>query len=225
MYTSRMSTVVGIFAHPDDETFGPGGTIATMAKQHDVYLICATNGDGKQGNRKKEIALGKLRRKELLASAEMLGVKKVFFLGFRDGSLSHNQYHKIAKKVLTILRRLKPEILITFEPRGVSGHIDHIVMSMVSSFVFPELKSVKKLMKYCLDVKRSMLMGKDYFIHFPLGYTEDEIDETVDISSVWKQKVEAMHKHVSQLHDVERILKHTKNLPREENFLVIEKEF
>jgi len=223
VYTLRMSTVVGVFAHPDDETFGPGGTIATLAKNHDVYIICATNGDGKQGDRKKEISLGKKRRKELLASAEILGVKKVFFLGLRDGSLSHNQYHNIAEKVLKILRKLKPEILITFEPRGVSGHIDHVVMSMITSFVFPEIISAKKLMKYCLPVENSLLMGKDYFIHFPLGYTEEEIDEVVDTSKVWKQKVEAMHQHVSQMADVERILKRTKHLPHEENFLVIEK--
>lgn len=224
VYTLRMSTVVGIFAHPDDETFGPGGTLAALAKKNDVYIICATNGDGKQGNRKKELELGKLRRKELLASAEILGIKKVFFLGMRDGSLSHNQYHKIAEKVLKILRKLKPEILVTFEPRGVSGHIDHIVMSMVTSFVFPEIKSAKKLMKYCLNHERSTVMGKDYFIHFPLGYTEEEIDETVDISNVWKQKVEAMHKHLSQMADVDRILKRTSRMPKEEHFLVIEKD-
>jgi LmbE family N-acetylglucosaminyl deacetylase len=224
MYTLAMSTVVGIFAHPDDETFGPGGTLAVMAKKHDVYIICATNGDGKLGNRKKEIALGKTRKKELLASAEILGIKKVFFLGHRDGSLSHNLYHTLAQEVLVILRKLKPEILITFEPRGVSGHIDHIVMSMVTSFVFPELKSVKKLMKYCLPIENSMLMGKDYFIHFPLGYTEEEIDEVVSTAAVWEQKVAAMHKHVTQMHDVDKILTRTKHLPKQENFLVIEKE-
>jgi len=176
------------------------------------------------GNRKKEIALGKQRKKELLASAKMLGIKDVFFLGYQDGSLSHNVYHKISEKILKIVRKLKPEILITFEPRGVSGHIDHVVMSMITSFIFPEVKSAKKLMKYCLPVKNSLIMGKDYFIHFPRGYTDDEIDEIVDTSIVWDQKVAAMHQHVSQMHDVERILKRNKDLPRQENFLVIEKE-
>lgn len=224
MYTLRMSSVVGIFAHPDDETFGPGGTLAAMARENDVFIICATNGDGKLGNRKKEISLGKLRRKELLASAKILGIKKVFFLGYQDGALSHNLYHKIAEDVLKIVRKLKPQTLITFEPRGVSGHIDHVVMSMITSFVFPEVKSAKKLMKYCLPIENSKLLGLDYFIHFPLGYTEEEIDEVVDTSKVWEQKVEAMHQHASQISDVERILKRTNHLPHQENFLVIEKE-
>ncbi len=218
-----MKRVFGIFAHPDDETFGPGGTLALLAKEHDVYIICATNGDGVQGSRKKEVALGKLRKKELLASAKILGIKKVFFLGYRDGSLSHNIYHELSEKVLDIVKKLKPQTIITFEPRGVSGHIDHIVMSMVCSFIFPKVTSVTKLMKYCLPTEYAKVLGKDYFIHFPSGYSKDEIDEVVKTTSVWDQKVLAMHKHVSQMRDVNRILSRHKNFPKEENFLVIEK--
>ncbi len=218
-----MNTVVGIFAHPDDETFGPGGTIAKLAKENKTYIICATRGDGKMGNRKKEIELGKMRKKELLLSAEILGVTDVFFLGYKDGSLSHNIYHEVAEKVLKLLKSVKPDTLITFEPRGVSGHIDHIVMSMITSYVFPEVKSAKKLMKYCLPTDRRNLLAKGYFIHFPFGYTEEEIDEVVDISDVWEKKVKAMHAHKTQMHDVNRILSKTKNLPKEEAFLVIEK--
>lgn len=215
--------VVGIFAHPDDEAFGPGGTLALLAKTHNVYLICATNGDGKQGNRKKEKELGKIRKKELQASAKILGVKKIFFLGYRDGSLQHNLYHEIAQEVQVILEELQPMTLITFEPRGVSGHIDHIVMSLISSYVFPRIASAKKLMKYCVTTERSKTMGDGYFIHFPLGYTADEIDEVVDVSVVWEQKVQAMMQHKSQMHDIKRILEKGKTLPKEESFLVLEK--
>lgn len=218
-----MKKIVGIFAHPDDETFGPGGTLALLAKTYEVYLICATNGDGKQETRKKEKELGEIRQKELQASANILGIKQIFFLGYRDGSLQHNLYHTIAQKVLHILQKIRPETLITFEPRGVSGHIDHIVMSMVSSFVFPKVTSAKKLMKYCVTIERSQKMGNDYFIHFPLGYTQEEIDEVIDVSSVWEQKVQAMYQHKSQMHDVKRILERGKDFPKEEAFLVTEK--
>jgi LmbE family N-acetylglucosaminyl deacetylase len=219
----KKDIVVGIFAHPDDETFGPGGTLAVFSKTRDIYLICVTNGDGKQEDRYKEKQLGKIRKKELLNSAKILGVKKVFFLGYRDGSLQHNLYHEIAKQITTILQKLQPKILITFEPRGVSGHIDHIVISMITSFIFPNIPSAKKLMKYCVSDERSQAMGDGYFIHFPLGYTNDEIDEIVDVSAVWETKVIAMHHHISQMHDVKRILERGKNLPKQETFLVVEK--
>lgn len=79
-----MNTIVGIFAHPDDETFGPGGTLSKLAqKGQDVYIICATNGDGKQGNRKKEIALGKQRKKELFFFGKGIRSKKNLFPRFK----------------------------------------------------------------------------------------------------------------------------------------------
>ncbi len=216
-----MSTIVGVFAHPDDETFGPGGTLAKFAKDNDVYIICATNGEYATGKLDKK--LGEERRLELKKSAKDLGVKKVFFLGFQDGSLSNNLYHKVAEKVKKILVQLKPDILITFEPHGVSGHIDHIFMSMVTSFVFPQIKSAKKIMQYCMRYERSELMREKYFIHFPPGYHDEEIDEVIDVSDVWETKVQAMHRHQSQIQDVNRILTQTKNFPKEENFLIIEK--
>lgn len=220
--TGEKKTIVGIFAHPDDEAFGPGGTLAKLAREeNDVYIICATNGETATGKIDKELA--KTRRAELRASCKILGIKKVFFLGFTDGTLSNNLYHTIAEKVKDILKTLKPDILLTFEPHGVSGHIDHIVMSMVTQFLFPEIKSAKKLMMYCITFKRSQLMRGKYFIHFPYGYTDEQIDEEVDISKVWDTKVEAMYKHTSQIHDVKRIVEQGKGFPKKEYFLVEEK--
>src|SRR5688500_16556268 len=101
-----MSPLVCIFAHPDDEAFGPAGSIAKFASERDVYIICVTNGDADDGlTGKKDYAetLGKIRRKELELSAEVLGVKKVFYLEFKDGTLSNNLYHQIADKIEEIL--------------------------------------------------------------------------------------------------------------------------
>ncbi|MBI4159549.1 PIG-L family deacetylase [Candidatus Wolfebacteria bacterium] len=87
-----MKTIVCIFAHPDDEAFGPGGTIAKLAKKNRVYIICATKGEaGKDSRRKKMGVLHDHRASELVASAKILGVKKVYFLGFKDGTLSNRK--------------------------------------------------------------------------------------------------------------------------------------
>lgn len=138
----KKKVVVGIFAHPDDEAFGPGGTLALFAKEKDVYVICATSGETATGT--TDATLGKERREELRKSCADLGVKEVFFLDYIDGTLCNNLYHEIAEKVTNILEKLQPETLITFEPRGVSGHIDHITMSMITQFIFPKIPSVKK---------------------------------------------------------------------------------
>lgn len=217
-----MKTIVGIFAHPDDEALGPSGTLAKLALDNDVYLICATSGEaaGKTAEEKQQI--GETRKSELRASAKILGVKEVFFLDFEDGELKNNNYHALADAVQAKLEELKPETIITFEPHGVSGHIDHISVSMVTTFVFRKLTFIKKLLYYCVTRYESDQMG-DYFIYFPQGYTPDEVDEVIDVSSVWQTKLRAMQAHTSQQKDVDNVQETLKHLPHEELFFVLQK--
>jgi N-acetylglucosamine malate deacetylase 2 len=220
-----MKPVVAVFAHPDDEVFGPGGTMAIMAKERDVYIICITNGDagensliGEDGQR----PLSEIRPKELRASASSIGVKDVFFLDYGDGTLSNSLYHEIAAKVQVKVEELQPEILLTYEPRGVSGHLDHIAASMITSYVFERAMFVQELWYYCMsELARSF--QKPYFIYFPPGYKDEEISKVVNIESVWEQKVEAMKKHASQKHDIDNILE--AGLQRKkEDFIIIRRD-
>lgn len=223
-----MKPVVGIFAHPDDEVFGPGGTLATFAKEgRDVYVICVTNGEAGQNVSKKTNPLKDIRQEEVLESAKVLGIKKVFFFDFKDGDLSNNLYHEIAEKVENLLEEIKPEIILTLEPRGVSGHIDHIVVSLVSTYVFNKLSFIKELWYFCFTEEGKRVLIKylgDYFVYFPAGYKKSEISKTVDVSSVWEQKIAAMNKHESQLSDVTAHLNAFTELPKEENYIVLTKD-
>ncbi len=209
-------TIVAVFAHPDDEAFGPAGTIAKLSKNNDVYVLCATRGEA--GRTNKNIA--KIRSLELKKSAKILGVKEVFFLGFKDGTLSNSVYHKLAKKIEEKVKSLKPKILLTFEPRGISGHIDHVAVSLVTSFVFNRTPSINKLLYYCIDVNERKMI-KDYFIYFPPGYRKSEIDLIEDITDVWPIKVKAMKCHLSQTKDAQKILKTLRQLPKKEYFQVL----
>jgi len=218
--------IVGFFAHPDDETFGPGGTIALLAQKNDVYVICTTSGQQGENNLSthSEKSISEIRQEELKRASSIIGVKEVFFLGFEDGRLCNKDYHEIASQVTEILNTLEPEILITFENRGVSGHIDHITISMIASYVFHRLTYIKELWYYCLNQKYANRERQDgYFVYFPPGYAESEIDKIVDTSSVWETKVKAMHEHKSQIKDVESILIHQKDLPKREHFIVVTK--
>lgn len=216
--------LICVFAHPDDEAFGPGGTIAQFSQTRDVYILCTTKGEAGGFNQDKNIA--SVREKELIDSAKILGVKEVKFLGFRDGKLSNSNYHAVAKKIKSYLEKIRPDTLLTFEPRGVSGHLDHVAVSMVTSYLFEHLKFVKKLLYYChLDwqVKIIKTFLKDYFVYFPPGYKSTEINLTVNIGSVWKIKERAMKVHLSQIHDVRRILAFQKLMPKKEYFMTLDK--
>lgn len=221
-YRSSQNALLCVFAHPDDEAFGPSGTIAKFASNRDVYLICVTDGDDKTNGYKESLI--KIRKRELLASAKILGVKKVFFLGFKDGCLCNDIYHQVADKIQIIVNEIKPDALLTYEPHGVSGHIDHVFCSMVTSYVFRENKTIKNIFYYCIPKIRARLMA-DYFIYFPDGYSKSQVNKVEDISAYWNQKILAIKAHVSQKKDGDKILKLMKlrrflRLSKEEYFLV-----
>jgi LmbE family N-acetylglucosaminyl deacetylase len=217
-------TIVAIFAHPDDETFGPGGTLHKLTKNNTVYTICSTDGGaGENYSNDHTHSISDIRHAELTRASKILGVKEVFFLGFKDGTLNNNQYHDIADAVQAKLLEIQPDIVITFEQKGVSGHIDHIAMSMITSFVARNIPSISEVWFYG-NLKERAETRKDYFVYYPQGYDRSEFNLVVDINDVWDVKVAAMHEHKSQAKDMTNILKTAENFPKEEYFLVIKKE-
>lgn len=216
-------SVVAIFAHPDDEAFGPAGTLRKLAKTNDVYLLCATKGHEGDNYTESKEKIFRIRTKELLNSAKTLGIKRVYFLGFRDGKLDNNSYHKLAAKITKKLEAIKPHTIITFEPRGVSGHIDHIAVSMVSTYVFYALPYIHTLLYYCITNQHRAHI-QDYFIYFPPGYSAKEIDKTVDVSDVWEDRINALLCHKSQQKDIyTNGLPILNSLPKKEYFLTLKK--
>lgn len=220
----KKKVIAVIVAHPDDEAFFMSGTIAKYAKEgHDIYLLCATKGEEGEQHKGEDVRqVHEIREEELLESAKILGVKQVFFLGFRDGTLSNNLYHKLADSITEILNKLKPELIITIEPRGISGHIDHITISMVASYVFEKLSYVKKIMYFCFpaEIRNSF---ESYYIYFPPGYKKDDINLVEDVTKVWKQKINAIHCHKSQAKDGSRVINRLNRFPKHEHFMVREK--
>lgn len=211
--------LVAIFAHPDDEAFGPSGTIAKLAETYNVYLLCATKGEvGK--SKTKTVDLYKIREKELLESAKILGIKNVVFLGFKDGELCNNLYHQLANAIEKNIKALKPEALLTYELKGVSGHLDHIAVSLVTTFVYKKYKEIKKLMYYCIAEREKKYL-EDYFIYFPQGFKKNEVDEIVDVADYWQQKLQSIKAHKSQSHDGKKILTILEKMPKEEYFLTV----
>jgi len=217
-----MKKVVAIFAHPDDEALGPSGTLATLSNDHEVYIICVTSGEAAGKTKEEKLVIGQIRRDEVLKSAKILGVNEVYFLGYEDGELRNNIYHQLAEDIKKKIEEIRPDTLLTFELHGVSGHIDHIAVAFIASFIFRKYSFIKKLMYYVTSKDESDLM-EDYFVYFPDGYKRNEVDEVFDVSGVWDIKLSAMNCHISQIHDVKRVIKNKKKYPKEEYFLTRKK--
>lgn len=135
-------TLMAVLAHPDDETFGLGGTIAKYTRAgHDFYYVCATRGEA--GSADAEFMQGfkdtaEMRTDELMRAAKILGLKEVFFLGYRDSGMPgtepnrhpdaqiNHSIDEVAGRVVKYIRELKPDVVITFDPIGGYKHPDHI---------------------------------------------------------------------------------------------------
>ena len=145
-------TLLAVLAHPDDESCGLGGTLALYAsKGYDVYYVCATRGEA--GTVDEEHLKGfkdtaEMRTAELMKAAQALGLKEVFFLGYRDSGMpgtEPNQHpdaqinapiDEVAGRVVKYIRDLKPEVVLTFDPIGGYKHPDHIHIHKATVLAF-----------------------------------------------------------------------------------------
>ncbi|MFQ5511839.1 MAG: PIG-L deacetylase family protein [Candidatus Krumholzibacteriia bacterium] len=137
---ANKKTILGVFAHPDDESMGPGGTLARYAAAgHRVGFALAT--DGGAGRLYKErpednTELRRLRRAETAAAAKILGIEFLGFFGWHDGDLENINVLEVEKKIAHLIRREKPDVVVTFHGSGISYHADHRVIALALAGAF-----------------------------------------------------------------------------------------
>lgn len=127
-----------VLAHPDDESLGTGGTLAKYAAEGaETYLVTATRGErgrfGGSGERPGDVVVGETRETELRGAARELGVREVIVLGFPDGGLDAVPPAIAQEAIAEQLRRIKPQVVVTFGPDGAYGHPDHIAVSQLTT--------------------------------------------------------------------------------------------
>lgn len=127
-----------VLAHPDDESLGTGGALANCAAEGvATYLVTATRGErGRFGESKESPGLevvGKAREAELRAAAKELGVREVSFLDYVDGDLDKADAVEAIGRIAGHLRRVRPQVVLTFGPDGAYGHPDHIAISQLTA--------------------------------------------------------------------------------------------
>jgi LmbE family N-acetylglucosaminyl deacetylase len=122
-----------VFAHPDDEVFCAGGTIAKYVNAGaEVMVVSATKGDAGQirdANLATRRTLGKVREQELRESCNRLGAQHAVCLNYGDGTLKDLDLNILVEHIVKIIRQFCPDIVITFGPDGGYGHPDHVAVS------------------------------------------------------------------------------------------------
>ena len=136
----EQQSVLAVLAHPDDEAFGVGGALKMYADRGaSTALVCATRGE--QGEISDPVlatpeTLGAVREAELRDSCRILGIGDLSFLDYRDGHLAQADRAEAVGRLVRHIRRLRPQVLVTFDANGGYGHLDHIAIHEITGQAF-----------------------------------------------------------------------------------------
>ncbi len=127
-----------VLAHPDDESLAIGGTLAKYAAEGmETFLLMGTRGEKgwlqDPARYPGPEELGRLRAAELRAAARILGLRELNVLGYVDGEVDQADPEQMIARIVFHLRRLRPEVVVTFDPNGMYGHPDHIALSQFTA--------------------------------------------------------------------------------------------
>lgn len=167
--------LLGIFAHPDDETLCAGGTLAKYASAGaDVRVVSLTKGGAGQirdATAATRATLTAVRAKELDAAGIELGLAETRCLDYVDGELSRIDTRDLVRLVSQLLTEMQPDVVVTFGPDGFSGHPDHIAAGAAVTAACFEMRSTKSIrLFHCSPPRSRMLLRKhlaDWLVQMP----------------------------------------------------------
>ena len=194
----RFASALVIFAHPDDAEFMCGGTVAAWAREgtevHYCVITDGSAGDNSPGARREQVA--PVREREQRAAADILGVKGLDFLGFRDGELEVNL--ETRRAVTRVVRRVRPEVVVAPDPSRLwtgSGYINHWDHKQAGTLalcaVMPDAPSRPQFPELLEE-------GLEPFEIPNLMLVSEDPDTFVDITETIDTKIESLLAHGSQ---------------------------
>lgn len=219
-----------IFPHPDDETLGAGPLLAKSAAEGvETSVVCATRGqrgwpDDRPDNPGPQ-ELGRIREGELRAACAILGVHDLTVLDYMDGELAQAEPDRIIAELVHHVRRIRPQVVVTFGPDGSYGHPDHIALSQLtqaalvcasdSSYGVPgELPAYRVAKLYYLVDSATTVIGFRETLGFDIGIEVDGIRREmvgweewmittrVDAYGYWEQVLAAIRCHDTQVREL-----------------------
>lgn len=186
--------ILVIMAHPDDAEFICGGTLARLAEEgRDIYYVLVTSGD--KGSHDPEMTPGRLagiREEEQRRAAEVLGVREVTFLGYRDSEVEVTL--GLRSELALAIRRLQPDVVFTFDPwRPYEIHPDHRNVGLCALDAVACARMPMYFPEHLRDGVAAHRVRQVYF------FSTGQPDHWVDVTDHIEKKLEALHRHTSQM--------------------------
>jgi LmbE family N-acetylglucosaminyl deacetylase len=216
-----MPRLLVVVAHPDDETFGTGSVIANAAAQGvDVTVCCATRGEAGEdtsGTTSNSEELAMVREGELRAAAEVMGAREVVLLDFADSGFSGDiparglaavPLDAVIAPVVDVIRRVEPDVVVTFDPVSVNDHRDHIRIGDATTHAFAQTAAPAARLYYWTLAHSTMRRWQDElkakglleaYVDMELGLPDEQITTIVDVAHVGATRREAISCHKTQV--------------------------
>jgi len=219
-----------VIAHPDDECFAFGGALALAVERGvEVYVICLTDGQAatNRGTAATPAELGAMRRKEFVASCELLGIHRHELLSYHDAQLENTNFVEATGLLVERMRAWRPDVVLTFGGDGaLNTHPDH---SMVSFFTTAAYHWAGRPKRYAEQLERGLQTHCPQRLYFqttnfllpdrppllPAPYTV-----TLDIRGVLQKKLAAFRLHTSQAPLVEKTAPIFEKYGHEEHYVL-----
>jgi LmbE family N-acetylglucosaminyl deacetylase len=190
--------LLAIFAHPDDESYGPAGTLAQATRNgHSVALLTLTHGESGSLGISKNLSskkLAKLRRRELHCAAKILGIQEIKMHDLPDKQLSAIPAQQGIAIIKQEIKRFKPDTIITFHENTISGHPDHLAVTLWTIMTVKSLQDPPQLFFYGLDQEQTEMVAFRKFI--PI--TNGEITHRLNVEDFIDDKIAAIQCHETQ---------------------------
>lgn len=191
--------LLAVFAHPDDETFRCGGTLALLAQRGvRVQVLTATRGQAGSCGEPPLCTpeeLPSVREQELRCACAALGIEQPILLNNQDGHLAETNPETIVAEIMSVVADVRPQVMLTFGSDGLSGHPDHISIGEFAAETYRRSNHVSML--YTLAVPQSLAdaLGMAQIHALP----DEAITLAIEVSETWEAKMKAIHCHATQL--------------------------
>lgn len=193
--------ILAVYAHPDDETSGMGGSIIRYVREGaKVYVACATRGEwGTLGTGRvaiKRADLSNVRENELRAVLQSYGAEEPIFLDYVDQEVDQVEFEELVSKVIGVMHRVSPDIVVTFGPLGISRHQDHMAIHRATLEAFKRyVHSTNSSTRLLYDAVPKQAI--DLF-DLDLDGPETQPNVFIDITNFKHLKIKALRSYRSQ---------------------------
>ena len=221
-------TILAVFAHPDDEGFGCGGTLAMLAtKGAQLTLVCATNGDVGEisdPSLASPETLAEVRQQELRNAMQVTGISDIRFLNYKDSgmadtadnqhpdSLNMTSSSEVVAKLGDILDQVKPDLVLTHDPSGGYGHPDHLAVNAHTTEAFYNSCNTSDSCLYYVCFPKTVFQRmwremRDMGIDPPfasqdidsIGSPDEAVTTTLDVTDFVETKITSLNCHLTQM--------------------------